>query len=163
MNEQDQHKALIHTFYSSIVQRDYKTMSECYHDDAQFKNEVFQLKGKHIFGMLHMLCEPGKDLNIEYDQAEVSCNTGSANWIAHHGLSITKRPVINEVTASFIVKGGLIINHQDDFDFWRWSTQALGISGLIFGWSAFLKKKVQSEVLNALNTFNSKHLEYQHV
>lgn len=96
MNEQDQHKALIHTFYSSFAQRDYKTMSECYHDDAQFKDE-------------------------------------------------------------------LIINHQDDFDFWRWSTQALGISGLIFGWSAFLKKKVQSEVLNALNTFNSKHLEYQHV
>jgi hypothetical protein len=76
---------------------------------------------------------------------------------------IIKRPVINEVAASFIVKDGLIINHQDDFDFGRWSTQALEISGLIFEWSAFLKKKVQSEILNALNTFNSKHLEYQHV
>ena len=76
---------------------------------------------------------------------------------------INKTPVINEVAASFIFKDGLIINHQDDFDFWRWSTQALGISGLIFGWSAFLKKKVQSEALNALNAFISKHPEYQHV
>ena len=163
MNEQDQHKALIHTFYSSFAQRDYKTMSECYHDDAQFKDEVFQLNGKHIFGMWHMLCERGKDLNIEYDQVEVSFNTGSANWIAHYTFSSTKRPVINKVAASFIFKDGLIINHQDDFDFWRWSTQALGISGLIFGWSAFLKKNVQSEALNALNAFISKHPEYQHV
>ena len=59
-------------------------------NDAQFKDEVFQLNGKHIFGMWHMLCERGKDLNIEYDQVEVSFNTGSANWIARYTFSSTK-------------------------------------------------------------------------
>ncbi|MGB0347184.1 MAG: nuclear transport factor 2 family protein, partial [Balneolaceae bacterium] len=56
---------------------------------------------------------------------------------------------------------GLIINHQDDFDFWRWSTQALGFPGLILGWSPFLKKKVQKQALDSLNAFISKHPEYQ--
>lgn len=51
MNEPEQHKALIHTFYSSFAQRDYKTMSESYHGDVPFKDEVFQLNGKQIFGM----------------------------------------------------------------------------------------------------------------
>lgn len=136
-------------------------MSECYHADAKFKDEVFQLHGKQISGMWHMLCEIGKDLDIEYNQVEVSFNTGIANWTAKYIFSSTMRPVINEVAASFIFKDGLIINHQDDFDFWRWSTQALGFPGLILGWSSFLKKKVQSKALDSLNAFISYHPEYQ--
>lgn len=161
MNEQEINNALIHTFYSSFAQRDYKSMRECYHHEAKFKDEAFELKGKQIPAMWHMLCVRGKDLVINYDQVEVSANTGSANWVARYTFSATKRPVVNEIAASFIFKDGLIINHQDDFDFWRWSTQALGFPGLILGWSPFLKKKVQKQALDSLNAFISKHPEYQ--
>lgn len=161
MNETDSNKALIHTFYSSFGKRDFETMGKCYHPDAKFKDEAFELSGKQIPAMWHMLCMRGKDLTIEYDQVEVSANTGSANWIATYTFSATKRPVVNHIAASFIFKDGLIINHQDDFDFWRWSTQALGFPGLILGWSTLLKKKVQTQALDSLNAFISKHPEYQ--
>ena len=161
MNEQDKLKALIHTFYSSFARKDFKSMGECYHTDARFKDEVFLLSGKQITAMWHMLCLRGKDLVIDYDQVEVSTNTGSANWVAKYTFSATKRAVVNEIAASFIFKDGLIYNHNDDFDFWRWSTQALGFSGLILGWSPFLKKKVQKQALDSLNAFISNHPEYQ--
>jgi len=153
--------ALIHTFYSSFAQRDYKTMGECYHSEAKFKDEAFQLEGKQVPAMWHMLCERAKDLIIDYDQVEVSANTGSANWVARYTFTATKRPVVNKIAASFIFKDGLIINHQDDFDFWRWSTQALGFPGLILGWSPFLRKRVQAQALDSLNAFIGKHPEYQ--
>jgi hypothetical protein len=136
-------------------------MGECYHPEVKFKDEAFQLVGKQVPAMWHILCQRGKDLEIEYDQVEVSSNTGSANWVARYTFSATKRPVVNQIAASFIFKDGLIINHQDDFDFWRWSTQALGFPGLILGWSPFLKKKVQKQALDSLNAFISKHPEYQ--
>ena len=161
MNEQELNKILIHTFYSSFAQRDYNTMGECYHPEVIFKDEAFQLTRKQVPAMWHMLCERGKDLEIEYEHVEVSANTGSANWTARYTFSATKRPVVNEIAASFIFKDGLIINHKDDFDFWRWSTQALGFPGLILGWSSFLKKKVQKQALDSLNAFISKHPEYQ--
>lgn len=160
-NEQTQQSALIHTFYSSFAQRDYKTMAECYHADAHFKDEVFELNGSEIAAMWHMLCARGKDLQIEYDQVEVSANTGSANWIATYTFSQTGRKVRNEIAASFIFKDGLIINHQDDFDFWRWSTQALGFIGLILGWSGLLQQKVQAQARQSLDAFIRKHPEYE--
>ena len=60
-NEQAKQSALIHTLYSSFAQRDYKTMAECYHPEARFKDEVFELKGNEIAAMWHMLCVRGKD------------------------------------------------------------------------------------------------------
>lgn len=161
MKEQDIYNTLIHTFYSSFAQKDYKTMNQCYHEDITFKDEIFELEGKQVLAMWHMLCTHSTHLYIDYDQVEVSANTGCANWNARYTFSATNRPVVNEIAASFIFKDGLIINHQDDFDFWRWSTQALGLSGLVLGWSSFLKKKVQKQALHSLNVFISNHAEYQ--
>ncbi len=160
-NQEVKQSTVIHTLYSSFAQRDYKTMAECYHPDARFKDEVFELKGNEIAAMWYMLCTRGKDLQIEYDQVEVSANTGSANWIATYTFSQTRRKVKNEIAASFIFKDGLIINHQDDFDFWRWSTQALGFIGLIMGWSKLLRNKVQQQARQSLDAFISKHPEFE--
>jgi ketosteroid isomerase-like protein len=160
-NEQAKQSALIHTLYSSFAQRDYKTMAECYHPEARFKDEVFELKGNEIAAMWHMLCVRGKDLSIDYDQVEVSANTGSANWVATYTFSQTGRKVKNEIAASFIFKDGLILNHQDDFDFWRWSTQALGFVGLVLGWSDILRNKVSQQAMQSLRAFIRKHPEYE--
>lgn len=103
-NEQAKQSALIHTLYSSFAQRDYKTMAECYHPEARFKDEVFELKGNEIAAMWHMLCVRGKDLNIEYDQVEVSANTGSANWVATYTFSQTGRKVKNEIGGVFYLQ-----------------------------------------------------------
>jgi hypothetical protein len=47
----------------------------------------------------------------------------------------------------------LIVNHIDDFSFYQWARQALGITGLLLGWLPFLKKKVQAAALVKLDAF----------
>lgn len=58
-------QALIHSFYSAFQKRDYKTMSDCYHPEATFKDEAFQLEGPEIGAMWHMLCERGTDMAFQ--------------------------------------------------------------------------------------------------
>lgn len=152
---------LIHSFYEAFSRKDAIAMAQCYHPSAVFTDPVFELKEKEVPAMWHMLCEKGKDLHIQYSNIEVFGNTASANWVATYTFSSTQRPVQNEIEASFIFKDGLIIRHTDNFDFHRWSTQALGLPGLLFGWSSFFKKKVQKQATEALNVFISTHPEYR--
>jgi hypothetical protein len=136
-------------------------MNACYHAEAKFRDEVFKLEGKEIGAMWHMLCLRGKDLVIEYEQVETSANTGSVNWKAMYTFNKTGRKVQNEIAASFIFRDGLIYNHSDDFDFWKWSTQALGVSGLMLGWSSLLRNKVRQQAMASLDAFIVKHPEYK--
>ena len=54
---------------------------------------------------------------------------GSADWTADYLFSKTGRQVFNEIHAEFEFKDGKIFRHHDTFDIWKWSRQALGISG----------------------------------
>lgn len=154
-------KDLIIKFYEAFSQKDYKTMSECYHDDVFFRDEAFTLKGKEASAMWHMLCVRGKDLSLNFSDIEVNEDIGKAHWEAKYTFSQTRRKVHNKIDAQFKFKDGKIIEHIDSFDFWAWSKQALGTPGLILGWSGFLKNKVKQQAAESLNAFISKHPEYQ--
>lgn len=154
-------KDLIIKFYEAFSQKDYKTMSDCYHDDVSFRDEAFTLKGKEASAMWHMLCVRGKDLSLSFSDVEANEEAGSAHWEAKYTFSQTKRKVHNKIDAQFKFKDGKIIEHIDSFDFWAWSKQALGTPGLILGWSGFLKNKVKQQAAESLNAFISKNPEYQ--
>jgi hypothetical protein len=50
-------------------------------------------------------------------------------------------------------KDGLIIEHTDAFDIYKWTRQALGITGLLFGWTSFMHKKIQKQAKEGLIKF----------
>ena len=147
---------LIENFYTAFQNRDYKTMAACYHPDACFRDEAFELKGKQIGAMWHMLCEQGADLKLTY---RVSENNGvvSAHWEPKYTFSQTKRFVHNIIDAEFEFKDEKIIRHIDHFDFWHWSRQSLGAPGLLLGWTSFLKNKVGAMANKSLMSFIKKH------
>jgi hypothetical protein len=60
------------------------------------------------------------------------------------------------IDADFEFKDGKIFRHRDHFDFWRWSRMALGTSGLLLGWTPFLKNKVQTTAKARLRKFMEK-------
>jgi len=64
--------------------------------------------------------------------------------------------VHNIIDARFTFNDGLIASHRDTFDFWRWSRQALGPTGLMLGWTPLLRNKVRSRAASNLATFVSK-------
>jgi ketosteroid isomerase-like protein len=153
-------KALIESFYAAFKNKDFKAMAECYHDDVYFRDEAFELKGKQVGAMWHMLCERGADMELTYSVAEQDGKV-TAHWEPKYSFSQTGRFVHNIIDAEFEFKEGKIVKHIDQFDFWRWSRQSLGIPGLVLGWSSSLKKKVSTMANKALVGFIKKHPEYE--
>jgi ketosteroid isomerase-like protein len=149
-----QHEVLITTFYSAFQRGVYAAMQACYHGDAEFGDPVFQnLNSKEVKAMWQMLVTSAKDLKISFSNVKADDQTGSCRWEAWYTFSRTGRPVHNTIEARFQFKDGKIIQHHDSFDFWRWSRQALGMSGLLLGWSQVVKNKVRSTASKSLTKF----------
>jgi ketosteroid isomerase-like protein len=137
---------LIETFYGSFADGDGDGMERCYHPDVRFGDPAFpDLHGPEVMKMWRMLLSRADDLEISLGEHTADGRAGSAHWTATYTFSRTGRYVINEIDASFRFSDGLIIEHNDSFDFWKWSRMALGTPGVLLGWSPMLKKKVQAQ------------------
>jgi ketosteroid isomerase-like protein len=150
----DSNRALIERFYRAFQQRDGAAMTSCYHPQATFADPAFSLRGEQIGKMWRMLCSRGVDLRVEYADVQTDNERGSAEWQAWYTFSSTGRPVHNIVHARFRFADDLIVEHIDDFDFWRWSRQALGPAGWLLGWSSVLRQKVRSQAALALERYS---------
>jgi hypothetical protein len=147
-------EALIRKFYTAFGQRDFLTMQSCYHNDATFSDPAFPgLSSKEVKAMWQMLLTASKDLHVQFSNVNANELAGSCHWDAYYTFSRTGRKVHNSIDATFEFRDGLIYRHKDHFDFWRWSRQALGTSGMLLGWSAFLRNKVQSTARSGLGRF----------
>lgn len=133
-------------------------MQECYADEASFSDEVFlNLNSAQVKAMWKMLILRGKDLQIRFQNVSADERQGSAEWIANYTFSQTGKKVENHITAKFEFENGKIVKHLDKFDFYQWSSQALGLTGVLLGWTSFLKSKVQKTAMKTLTDFmNSK-------
>ena len=150
----EQNAALIQRFYEAFARRDAANMAACYHAEARFSDPAFpDLQGADIGAMWTMLCERAQDFSLSFSAVKTEGDRGSAHWEARYLFSKTGRQVHNVIDASFVFRDGLIIQHDDRFDFWRWSRMALGAPGLLLGWSGFLRGKVQAEAAKGLAAF----------
>jgi ketosteroid isomerase-like protein len=148
------HEALIHRFYSAFAARDGATMAACYHPDLVFHDPAFgSLNADQAGAMWLMLCARATDLEISVSDVRADDAAGSARWDARYTFSRTRRPVHNQISAAFRFQGHLIVGHVDEFSFWRWSRQALGISGWLLGWSPWLRRRVRAGAREGLASF----------
>ena len=124
--------ALITRFYTAFAARDGVAMTACYHPDARFSDPAFlDLRGAEVSAMWRMLTSRSKDLTLTFSDVEATAQQGSAKWLALYTFGATGRKVENRISAAFVFKDGLILEHSDLFDFWRWARQALGPMGLV--------------------------------
>ena len=156
MNSNEQ---IIEEFYAAFAEGNAETMASCYHPDIVFEDPAFgKLEGKDASDMWHMLIERAKgNLEISFSDIQANEKSGSAKWIAKYHFSKTNQNVLNKIKAYFEFKDGLIIKHTDNFDFYDWSKQALGTTGLLLGWTSFLRKKVQKQALESLRKYQQKN------
>jgi hypothetical protein len=146
-------EALIRKFYTAFQQGDFLAMQSCYHPGATFSDPVFQnLDSAEVKSMWEMLLRSSKDLKVEF--SDVTEN--SARWDAWYTFSRSGRPVHNIVRSHFTFCDGLIFNQKDDFNFWRWSHQALGLSGTLLGWTPVVSNKVRTLARKNLDDFRRK-------
>ncbi|MBN8503837.1 MAG: nuclear transport factor 2 family protein [Burkholderiales bacterium] len=150
----------IETFYAAFRQLDGAAMQACYAPQAAFQDEAFTLQGREEIGaMWRMLCDVTRAKGLDVWQLDYQVlDEHHAHWDAHYRFSATGRMVLNHIDASFEFDNtGLILRHRDRFDFWAWSRQALGLPGLILGWTPMLRAKVQAQAAKNLAAYRAKH------
>ena len=155
MADLDQNKALINHFYIAFQDKDAVVMNACYAKDANFEDPAFgKLKGDQVRAMWSMLVERGgKELAVTHKITDVSSTHVSATWEAIYPFSQTLRMVHNKISADFVIENGLIKSHKDHFNLWKWSSMALGLPGMLLGWSSFMKGKIRQKALRSLEKY----------
>ena len=147
-------EALITRFYESFQKKDAQGMVDCYHPYVTFNDSVFvDLRGVRAAMMWRMLVGRSKDLTLTFNDVHADDDTGRAHWEAFYTFGSTGRKVHNIIEARFKFQDKRIIDHRDSFNFWRWSSQALGPTGIFLGWTPFLQKKVQATSADTLNRY----------
>lgn len=53
-------------------------------------------------------------------------------------------------------KNGKIVEHSDSFNFYKWASQSLGITGLLIGWTSLIKNKIRNTAMKNLTAFMNK-------
>ncbi len=130
-------------------------MIACYHSDIEFSDPAFgTLKGDEARAMWKMLIErSGGKLKVVFSNVTADAEKGSAHWEAFYEFSKTGRNVHNKIDARFEFKDGKIHRHHDHFNLWAWSRQALGVSGLLLGYTSFFKNKLQAQTRKLLSDY----------
>jgi hypothetical protein len=76
--------------------------------------------------------------------------------VARYLFSQTGRTVVNRIEARFVFRDGLIAEHHDTFDLWRWSRQALGFKGVLLGWTPFVQRAIRAQARKGLDAYRAK-------
>lgn len=145
---------LIEKFYASFQSHNADGMVACYHPDVTFADPAFgTLHGARATSMWRMLVERSKDLQVTFSNVQADDNRGSAHWEAKYSFGPKRRPVHNIIEAEFVFKDELILQHTDRFNFWRWSGMALGVTGMLLGWTPMIQSAVRKNALGGLKKF----------
>ncbi len=151
----DKNTTTIQKFYTAFQQKDFATMNSCYADDIPFSDPVFGLlTGNQTKAMWQMLCTRAKDFTLQFDTITTDDEEYyNCEWTASYLFSKTNKRVVNKCKAYMRMKDGVIIEHSDAFNFYRWCRQALGLPGLLFGWTRWMQKKVSNNAKKGLKDF----------
>lgn len=146
---------LIRRFYTAFQQLDYRTMQACYSDDPIFNDPAFGvLEGNEVGAMWEMLCKNARDLSLQFSNIQLLDEEyATCNWTAKYTFPKTGRKVVNNIKAHMRIQEGRITEHTDQFDIWKWSRQALGIPGILLGWSGYMKSKIRNNARKRLGKF----------
>lgn len=148
------HAELIERFYTAFATRDAESMIACYHPQVRFGDPVFgDLDAREVSGMWRMLCERAQEFSLEFSDVSVDGDVGSAHWEARYLFSATGRRVHNVIDASIRFANDKIIEHRDVFNFYRWSRQALGLPGILLGWTSAVHNKVRGQARSGLDEY----------
>jgi len=150
--------ALIGCFYDALGRRDAAAMIACYAPDATFSDPAFPaLDAAGAAAMWRMLCARGKDLAVVASDIEADASDGRAHWVATYTYAATGRRVENRIDATFAFRDGLIVRHEDRFDFWRWLWQALGVKGALVGLLPPVQRAVRAQAARALADWRTRN------
>jgi len=156
MDDRHPNANLVVRFYEAFQRLDAEAMARCSADDVVFSDPVFgELHGAAAGDMWRMLTRRAQDFSLTFAGIEADDRSGRASWTATYVFSRTGRTVVNRISARFTFRDGLIAEHRDSFDLWRWARQALGLKGLLLGWTPLVQRAVRAQARTALEAYRA--------
>jgi hypothetical protein len=151
-------------FFEAFAKGDWQAMARCYHDKASFSDPVYpDLREERIVYMWYQLLGAAKtpdvkdraknahrmdDLNLEFQVLFGDERKAQVQWTASYAFG--KRLVRNEVLSTLAIWDDKIVRHVDEYNFWHWSRQAQGLTGLAFGAMPWYQRSVQRSAQSRL-------------
>ena len=157
MDNRHPNAKVINDFYQAFQRLDAEAMAQCYTDDVVFSDPAFgELKGEGVRDMWRMLTHRAEAFSLTFSNVTADDRVGQAHWTATYRFSRTGRVVVNQIDARFAFRDGLIAEHRDTFDVWRWARQALGLKGALLGWTPFVQQAIRTQARTALDTYRAR-------
>lgn len=142
-------------FWAALAARDAAGMATCYAPDATFEDEVFNLRGAACGTMWRMLFQSAADLQVETGKLHVDDGVAHGTWEATYTFSGTGRKVHNKIRTRLVLRDGKIADHKDEFPFYKWSRQALGVKGWLLGWTPIVRFAVRRQARRRLERWTA--------
>lgn len=147
---------LLEKFYTAFRERDFESLAECYHEDVQFSDDVFEnLCGGEALAMWHMFTHTGSERKMTFQIIEADHLRGRGRWSIDYVFTRTGRSVHNDIESEFRFIDGKIISHHDSFDFGRWARQAFGPVGMFMSFKP-IRKNLQKKIRKSLEEYQVK-------
>lgn len=152
-------KEIVTSFYDCFAKGEAKGMLNFYAEEVIFCDPAFgKLSGNRPHEMWRMLLGRfDEHTTINFEVVETEANKAQVKWTAKYHFGKKRRPVTNRVTSTLILKNEKIVEYYDNFDIWKWAYQAIGIGGLLLGWSKFFQLKIQQNTNKMLDKYIAKH------
>jgi hypothetical protein len=141
-------------FYEAFMVQDHYTMGLLYAENATFSDPVFPLLNARGARMMWaMLLTRAEDLGIQVNILEDSPARARVEWTAHYTFGATGRRVVNRIQTEMAISNGRIVRQIDRFSLWRWARQALGVQGLLLGWTPMVQNRIRKQAARSLGEF----------
>ena len=149
----NQNEATIHRFFTAYQNKEYTTMQNCYSEDAVYNNPIYGLNDtEHVKAMWEMICKTNKEESLHFENIELLDHEyATCDWSLVYYY--TNRRINNKIKSYLRLENGLIIEHTDAFDLYKWTRMAFGLTGSLIGWSNFFQKRIQKSTRKKLSEF----------
>jgi hypothetical protein len=150
---------LLQRLFTALDGHDHRTMAKCYAPAATFRDIAFDLEGKRIHAMWHMICE-NTDIRATFEVLHADDAEGRVALVDHYTFTDTGAKVRNVIESRFRFEQGFIVQHRDECDARAWARMAFdgGFRGLLAGNVRFARSLTARRKLRA---FIQTHPEYR--
>ncbi|KAG8804898.1 hypothetical protein FRC17_005845 [Serendipita sp. 399] len=152
---------LVERYLAAYKAYDLAAMDACTDPEFTFSDPAFpSLNSKQAKGMFSMFVNNREKNKMELEYKDIKKGLNDLTYTATYTVRyiFNGRPVTNVIDTTLTIspQSNLLLSQVDTFPFHAWARQALGLPGLLLGWTGFLQSQVQNNAAQTLEKYMKK-------
>ncbi len=138
-------KELVYRFYEAFGKGAYQQMMDCYDEDIIYNDPLVGMieRGK-ARAYWKMICTNAQDISLSSSEfEELDAEYITCKYQVRYFFPPTGKQVQYSAKAFMRIRDEKIIEHSDGYRLSSFIGNAYGITGKLFGWTGYMKKKIQ--------------------